>query len=688
MATRLHLVQTLIGDETLRLAWKILIPVALLVLIAVVGIALSQGSGTPDQQLQRLTVSQLKERLAEIDIRLPSLAQYSLRSGVGAIGYRSRAYRDAAHAEWIQIELDQEFSIDEIVLVPNLLREAERGFTAEGFPTEFRVVVGSGNDADGREVASFKEENNLLPRMAPVVIPTTGARGSWVRVEAERLSPRQFDGRFLFQLAEILVFCGQENVALRRPVTSSSDESTGSPAWEGPFVVDGFMPYLMNGPTGFTSRAFVSEVGIGNEPSITIDLETVQPLSHVNLHLCDQSDTVPQTYSGGFGIPRRMRIEGANQVDFSDATLLIEIEHESDFDTGPIIMRRFPVTRCRYVRLTAIDPYIYSHREYHGSRIGFAEIELLANGKNVALEKPVQVDFAIENSRNLALLTDGNNFYGQILPVRRWISDLAKRHDLESERPLVAAKLNERYVGQRTILTRIIGLAVLIAAATLVVGWIFRQRAIIETRERIAADLHDELGANFHAIGLLSDLAQTNSESPEKLKPLLARMRDLTERTGTAASYCANMLESKGLYDDLVQDMRRSSARIMADLDHEITFEGEEHLDALSPRKRIDLFLFHKECLINIIRHSGATRATTHLSATPNRISLNISDNGTGLDIPGTEVPPSLKRRVRLLGGSVSVRKPDGGGTHVELRLPLKRFGAPSWLVFMRGIES
>ncbi|MFT5301127.1 MAG: signal transduction histidine kinase [Mariniblastus sp.] len=680
--------KTLTGDKPLRHALKLLIPVAFLVLVAVVGIAWSRGSGPPARQLKRLTINQLKKRLAEIDLRLPKLAQYSLRSGVGAIGYRSQAYRDAAHAEWIQIELDQECSIDEIVLVPNLVREAESGFTAEGFPTEFRVIVGSGKDADGREVALFKAEDNLLPRMAPVVISTDGARGSWVRVEAERLLPRQYDGKFLLQLAEILVFCGQENVALRRSVTSSSDESTGSPAWDVSFVVDGFMPYLMDGPSGFTSRAYVSDVGIGNEPTITIDLETAHPLSHVNLHLVDQSDTVPQTFSGGFGIPRRLRIEGANQVDFSDATLLTEIGHESSFDTGPIIMRQFPVSRCRYVRLTAIDPYIYSNKKNYGSRIGFAEIELLASGQNVALKRPVQVNFANEDSRNLARLTDGNNFYGRILPVRRWISDLAKRHDLEWERPLVAAELNGRYVRQRTNLTRIIGLVVLIAAATLVGGWIFRQRAIIETRERIAADLHDELGANFHAIGLLSDLAQTNSESPEKLKPLLARMRDLTERTGTAASYCANMLESKGLYDDLVQDMRRSSARIMADLDHEITFEGEENLDALNPRKRIGLFLFHKECLINIIRHSGATRVTTRLSATPNGISLNISDNGTGLDNPGIDVPPSLRRRVRLLGGSASVRKPDGGGTHVELWLPLKRFRVPGWLAFRRDTES
>jgi signal transduction histidine kinase len=47
------------------------------------------------------------------------------------------------------------------------------------------------------------------------------------------------------------------------------------------------------------------------------------------------------------------------------------------------------------------------------------------------------------------------------------------------------------------------------------------QRVIDETRKRIAADLHDELGADLHAIGLLSDLALSARAAPERLGDLL-----------------------------------------------------------------------------------------------------------------------------------------------------------------------
>jgi signal transduction histidine kinase len=132
------------------------------------------------------------------------------------------------------------------------------------------------------------------------------------------------------------------------------------------------------------------------------------------------------------------------------------------------------------------------------------------------------------------------------------------------------------------------------------------------------------------------------------------------------------MIVAKGICEDLVAEMRRDSRRLLADLEHSITFEGEEILGRLPRRKRIDLYLFQKEALINIIRHSGATEATTRLVANPGEIVLTISDNGCGIaDGP----PPSLRRRARLLGADLSVDPPEAGGTRIVLKLKSRKFG-------------
>ena len=627
-------------------------------------------------QLEHLTLIQLEQRLAYIDSDLERLAHFSLRSGIGPVGYRSKTHNNPVNTEWIQIELGEETPIDQIVLVPTIWRDTEKGFMADGFPLEFIIRSGNHADPNGTVITRFGAQDHLLPRIAPLVVPCARTTASWVRIEATALSTRAWDGKYVLQLDEILVFNGQENVALTQPVQASSpDDPAGYPR-RIQYLVDGFVPYLMDSSQGDQSIAYVSPVGVGDQPTFTIDLETVQPLNRIHLHTVDLSDTVPISTPVGFGVPQRLRIEGAKRPDFSDAVRLIDYHKETVYDTGPIIMRHFPETACRYVRLIAVDPYVHNMINLRGSQIGFAEIEIFSQSQNVALGKTVHADFKSFNpGRSTAALTDGCNLYGRILSIRTWMDELARRHDLETERPVMVAELNRRYARQKIHMRYLGGLAVLLALGTIIVALVDRvikQRAIHQIREHIAADLHDELGANLHAIGLLSDLAQNAKESPEKLASHLQRLRGLTDRTGLAARYCTNMMEAKGLCENLMEDMQRTSSRILADLEHSITFEGEEWVQHIKPRRRVDLFLFYKECLTNVLRHSNANQVTTKLEARQRLITLTIADNGQGLgETKGNGVPPSLKRRARFLGAQVSAGPSASGGACITLKLKL-----------------
>lgn len=641
----------------------------------------SDDPQSPSSHVSQLSQSVLEFRLATIDKQLSSLAQPSLRTGVGAVGYRSIAKFDRADDEWIQIELADRVYIDEVVLVPTIWRDTDKGFRADGFPLDFRIRVGLETDKQGTVVAEYAAEDPLLPRVAPVVIPFPATEASWMRLEADTLSPRGWDGMYLLQLSEIVIFSGFENVALRQTVkVSSSDQTSRGLPRHPDYLVDGFIPYLMDAHDGEQSLAFVSRDFGGKMPVISIDLEKTQPINCVHLHATDLSDNVPQALPDGFGIPRSLIIQGANDPDFSDPVTLCKYQMESVYDVGPIIMRRFPEVRCRYVRLIAIEPHVHIDGGASEKRIGFAEIELLAKGINVALGRPVNSNLEPDlSTRSIAAITDGNNLYGRILPIREWFDQLAMRHDLETDRPMIVAELNKRYRRQKTILVRLSWLASLLgftAVCTILVERAVRQRAIFRTRERIAADLHDELGANLHAIGLLGDLAQATADSPEQLRSIFRRIRALTERSGAATRYCSNMLESEGLFGDLMKDMQRTSSRLLADLDHEISMEGEEFVRQLKPRIRVDLFLFYKECLTNILRHSHATQVKTQMKADPSGLTLMVTDNGCGLnDSQINRIPKSLSRRARLAGANVTAGRLPDGGTKITLRLRTKKFG-------------
>lgn len=632
--------------------------------------------------LAPLFTNPLEQRLASVDSELAQLASYSLRGGVGAIGYRSAVHQESETMEWIQIDLGEKRSFDQIVLVPSIWRDTQSGFRADGFPEEFLIFAGSAGESKGKVVAAFEKNHQVLPRIAPLVVSCPGTMASWVRLEATKLSPRAWDGRYQLELAEILIFRGQENIALHRPVSTSSNEpEPAGGAREKRFIVDGFTPYLMDAARGKQSIAMVSDVCIGEHPVIEIDLGAVQSINRLNFHSADVSDTVPQANDANYGIPRRMRVEGAKLPDFSDAVLLTEHHAGSIYDTGPIIILQFPETACRYVRLTADEPYINTLSSIIESQIGIAEIEVFSREQNIAIDKKVTASFSLRDpARQFSAITDGHNLYGRILPIRDWLGQLARRHDLESERPLIFAELNRRYARQKSILKWMGWLATLLTvgiAATVIIGRNLQKRKIAEIRERFAADLHDELGANLHTIRLLGDVALNALDSPDRLKNVLLRSRDLAERTSAAVRQSINLHQAGGLHENLPEEMQRSAGRILADVEHDISIEGREVLKRLYPGNRADLFLFFKESLVNISRHSGATRFSIDLTASERQIRMVISDNGRGIPDSGNDgVPASLKRRARLLGAQVSAGKSINGGASITLTFKPTRLTA------------
>ncbi|MDF7806324.1 hypothetical protein P4E94_02670 [Pontiellaceae bacterium B12219] len=625
-----------------------------------------------DVPLATRSMKELEQRLSTIDMELEQLASYSLRSGTGSNGFRTEANPTSDHPEWVEVDWGQEIPVEEIILIPTLLHDSKNGLQAEGFPLEFRVLAGTAQDKQGTLIADFTEKDKLLPRIAPVVIPCPKVRASWVRIEAGKLSPRGLDSYFALQLAELLVFSEGKNVALRSSVSYSGRPSldANSGPWGAAYLTDGSVPYLMDAATGEKSIAFLGTVIEGKHPTITLDLGNARSISQISLHAIDQSDTIPQSNPNGFGIPQHFKIEGALQPDFSDASILVDAWCSDIYQTAPIMWWNTPAISTRYIRLTALEPSIFK-----GHRLGFAEIELFENGINHARGKPLTSKFlTITSDRSLSNMTDGLNYFGQILPLRDWLNQLALRHDLEAERPRIATELTRRYAAQKKHLHRMSWLTALFAAGigfTILIDRNIRMRQLTRIKERFAADLHDELGANLHTIGMLGDLAREAIDSREELLELLERSRVFTERSGAAARYCTNMLEAKGLCEDLAEEMKRSSARLLGDLSYELSFQGEKILRQLKPRYRVDLFFFYKECLANIIRHSNATEVNARLIADPHQIELIISDNGFGLN---GVTPPSLTRRARLLRARLWVESPPEGGSRIHLRLKVHRW--------------
>lgn len=623
-----------------------------------------------DASLSTLPLSELEQQRVSIDAELEQLANYSLRSGTGSVGYQSKPHHEPDQNERVRIDLGAEFPVDQVVLIPSIRRNPRSGLQAEAFPIAFRLRAGT---QDRQFVlATFTAEDKLLPRIAPLVMSFPPANVSWIEVEATTLSERgEWDNRQALHLAELMVFSGMENVALNKTVSATS--SLRISGRDTRFLVDGFVPYLMDSNQKSRSRrTTLTTQDKERQPALTIDLGSPQPVNQINFHMAFNHDLIiPNPIPNDQTAPQKIRVTGANRADFSDQQLLFEYQQHSIYDAGPIITRRFQETVCRYIKIHILElqPTIYGLDKF---AVSFAEIEILSKGENIATGKKVTCSGISSPPNALARITDGKNFLGQILPMRIWMNQLARRHELERERPRIESELNRRYARHQVNLNRMYWLLVLLSVTigvSILIARMAHRSQLERIRNRFAADLHDELGANLHAIGLLGDLAKEAVHSPSILTETVNEIRSLTERTSTAARHCADIYEAK-LSRNLRVDMERTAQRILVDIPCELSIEGDAFLQKLKPRTQADLFLFYKESLVNVSRHSGATRCSIHLVATASGTTLTTADNGKGL--PGTSekvIPTSLQRRAKMLKAKLTIESPRDGGTQITLRL-------------------
>src|SRR5205814_936922 len=92
------------------------------------------------------------------------------------------------------------------------------------------------------------------------------------------------------------------------------------------------------------------------------------------------------------------------------------------------------------------------------------------------------------------------------------------------------------------------------------------------------------------------------------------------------------------------------------------------------------LYRIAQEALRNALKHSGAQHATVELSGRADAICLRIVDNGTGFDPTSIDGHGglglvSMRERLHLVHGAITIDSRPSGGTRIDVRVPLKTNG-------------
>ena len=201
--------------------------------------------------------------------------------------------------------------------------------------------------------------------------------------------------------------------------------------------------------------------------------------------------------------------------------------------------------------------------------------------------------------------------------------------------------------------------------------------AIERVRTRISTDLHDDIGANLTRIAILSEVAKYRlAEEPASAgDPLSSIARISRESVASMSDIVWAINPKKDSVDDLVSRMRRLADETFASRGIELDFRGPEHERALKlgHETRRQVFLFFKEAVTNVLRHSECARVEIVVSADRSRLTVSVADDGRGFDTGESSEGnglESMQKRARALFGECSIESAPGRGTTVTLSVP------------------
>jgi PAS domain S-box-containing protein len=201
-----------------------------------------------------------------------------------------------------------------------------------------------------------------------------------------------------------------------------------------------------------------------------------------------------------------------------------------------------------------------------------------------------------------------------------------------------------------------------------------------QERTRIARDLHDDINQRLALLAI--EMGRVKMEVPDVNVEVLSRMDKLRKHTSEIASdiqALSHQLHSPRLeYLGLVAAMEGFCQEFGEKQKLEIDFKSHDLARPLPPDISLSLFRVLQEALHNAAKHSGGSRFAVRLWGTPGEIHLMVNDAGAGFDVEGAMKGRglglvSMRERLRLVNGKLSIQSEPGRGTTVLARVPLGR---------------
>lgn len=203
--------------------------------------------------------------------------------------------------------------------------------------------------------------------------------------------------------------------------------------------------------------------------------------------------------------------------------------------------------------------------------------------------------------------------------------------------------------------------------------------AVEKLRNRVARDLHDDMGSTLSTINILSSMAKSRIHlDPVKTTEYLGKISDNSQRMMDAMDDIVwSIKPSNDSMQKIAARMREFATNVLEAKEIELDFRVDEAVFdiKLNMEARRDFFLVFKEAVNNAAKYSKASMVTIQVGLHNNRLVLVVEDDGIGFDpllADGGNGMGNMQKRADAMQGRLHILSKPGGGAKVTVNIPVQ----------------
>ncbi|HWC19976.1 MAG TPA: PAS domain S-box protein [Terriglobales bacterium] len=193
-----------------------------------------------------------------------------------------------------------------------------------------------------------------------------------------------------------------------------------------------------------------------------------------------------------------------------------------------------------------------------------------------------------------------------------------------------------------------------------------------QERARIGRELHDDINQRLAMLGIELEQVQNN---PSGLQSQVQKLRkEVSELTNDVQALSHDLHSSKLEYLGVVAGMKSWCKEFAERRRMEIDFRNDVS-SVLPMEVGLTLLRILQESVQNATKHSAARRIEVQLREDSSEIHLTVADSGRGFDVAAALQGKglgltSMRERVRLVHGTISIDSRPTRGTTIQVRVP------------------